>query len=156
MHQEETRKEQMPNENAVPEKVLTPSWRAFFNYYIATVLCWFGPHLNPEFAGQLGLTPDRGLILGLILLAAVWYLKYGQEYRLSETGIAKVKRFPKGEEALEWDEVQRFEMRRGILFIWLNIGNISVIPRQAGRQPLVLSGVPDPKEVIRVMEKYRG
>ena len=61
--------------DTMPRKIFTSSWSAFYLYYVAIVICWFGPHLNPTFAAKIFLTPVVGFILGLLLAGAVIYLK---------------------------------------------------------------------------------
>src|SRR4030066_424817 len=70
--------------------VFKPSARAFFVHYVAMFLVFVGPRINPE----VGLPVWLGTLLGLIVLAAVIYQKYGQEYQVTSRGVAKVTRWP--------------------------------------------------------------
>ncbi|MBW1917400.1 MAG: hypothetical protein JRI57_05185 [Deltaproteobacteria bacterium] len=137
-------------------RVLSPSWRAFLVYYVAIGLCVLGPHLNPQFSLQLGLTPLRGLIIGIILLLGVFYLKWNQEYQISPQGIKKVRRFPAHQEKLAWTEVDQIEMRRGLTQTLLQVGNVIVKPRPADKSLIMLYGIENPKEVKELMERARS
>ena len=44
--------------NTIAKKVFTSSWAAFYLYYVAIAICWFGPQLNPAFAAKIFLTPE--------------------------------------------------------------------------------------------------
>jgi hypothetical protein len=133
----------------------SPSWRSFFTYYVMIFLCWFGPQLNPEFSGQLNLTPELGLVLGIVLLLAVCYQKWGQNYYISPEGVKKIRRFPAGEEALSWDEVDKIEVQRGLTQNMLSIGNIVFTRRDSARQDLVFHGVVNPNEIRKLIERER-
>ena len=135
--------------------VLEPAWRSFFVYYVAIFICWFGPHLNPEFAARLWLSPNLGLALGIILLAGVVYMKWGSEYRLTATGVQKVRRSPPAREELAWDQIARLEVQRGLTHTLLDIGNIAIKPRQGLGSEIVLTGVSHPKLVKELMENLR-
>ena len=63
--------------------VFKPCARAFFVYYVALALVVLGPRLNPA----VGLPVWLGTLLGVIVLAAVIYQKYGQEYRVTSRGV---------------------------------------------------------------------
>lgn len=137
------------------KKILSSAWRAFFVYYVMAALCFFGPYLNPRFSQQLGLTPLRGIILGIILLFAVFYLKWGQEYQVTSEGIKKLRYFPARQEQLRWAEISRIEVRRGLTQSLLQIGNIVIQPRASGQPPIVFYGIENPKEVKELMERWR-
>lgn len=145
----------MENMSGKSVTVLEPAWRSFFVYYVAIFLCWFGPHLNPEFAARLWLSPNVGLVLGIILLAGVVYMKWGSEYRFSATGVQKVRRYPPGQEELTWDQVGRLEIQRGLTHTLLDIGNIAIKPREGMGSEIVLTGVSHPKLVQELMENLR-
>ncbi len=70
--------------------VFKPCARAFFVYYVAMALVLVGPRLNPA----VGLPTWLGTLLGLIVLAAVLYQKYGTEYRATSRGVARVWLWP--------------------------------------------------------------
>lgn len=134
-------------------KIISPSWRAFLVYYVAIGLCVLGPYLNPEFSRQLGLTPNRGLIMGIILLLGVVYLKWSQEYQISPQGVEKIRRFPAQQQKLGWDEIDQIEMRRGLTQTLLQVGNIIVKPRLADKQPIMFYGIDQPKAVKELMDR---
>jgi hypothetical protein len=133
----------------------SPSWRSFFTYYVMIFLCWFGPQLNPEFSRQLNLTPELGLVLGIVLLLAVCYQKWGQNYYISSEGVKKIRRFPAGEEELSWDEVDKIEVHRGLTQNMLGIGNIVFKLRDSARQDMVFHGVINPNEIRKLIERER-
>ncbi len=145
----------MKQANDSAQTVVTPSWRAFHVYYVAIFLCWFGPHLNPEFARQLWLSPRIGLVLGIILAAGVVYMKWSQEYRITLEGVERIRRYPPEKEKLRWEEVARLEVQRGLTHTLLDVGNIVVMPRDGARQAIVLSGVRAPKHIRDFMEHLR-
>ncbi|MFP3867064.1 MAG: hypothetical protein ACLFUU_02750 [Desulfobacteraceae bacterium] len=136
-------------------RVLSPSWRAFLVYYVAIALCVLGPYLNPQFSQQLGLTPQRGLIIGIILLLGVFYLKWNQEYHISPQGISRIRRFPAQLERLAWTEVDQIEMRRGLTQTLLRVGNVIVKPQSADKSVIMLYGIEHPKEIKELMERAR-
>lgn len=133
----------------------SPSWRSFFTYYVMIFLCWFGPQLNPEFSRQLSLTPELGLVLGIVLLLAVCYQKWGQNYYISPEGVKKIRRFPAVEEELSWDEVDKIEMHRGLTQSLLGIGNIVFKRGDAARKEMVFYGVFNPNDIMSLIERER-
>jgi hypothetical protein len=142
-------------DSTTKEISFSPSWRSFFTYYVMIFLCWFGPQLNPEFSGQLNLSPELGLVLGIILLLAVCYQKWGQTYGISPEGVKKIRRFPAGEEELSWDEVDKIEVQRGLTQNMLSIGNIVFTRRDAARKEMVFYGVVNPNEIRKLIERER-
>jgi len=145
----------MKNASGESVTVLEPAWRSFYVYYVAIFLCWFGPYLNPEFARSLWLSPTVGLVLGIILLAGVVYMKWGSEYRLSPSGVQKIRRYPPDREELAWDQVARLEIQRGLTHTLLDIGNIVIKPREGLGAEIVLTGLSHPKQVQDLMENLR-
>src|SRR4030065_749525 len=87
--------------------VLKPCGRAFFVYYVALPLVVLAPRLSPE----VGLPVWLGTVLGVIVLAAMIYQKYGTEYRVTSRGVVRVWRWPSPrEQEIAWEnlgEVQR-------------------------------------------------
>src|SRR4030065_56597 len=80
-------------ENEIPasgDLVFRPCARAFLVYYVAMALVFLGPRLNPE----VGMPIWLGTVLGLIVLAAVVYQRYGSEYRVTSRGVVRVWRWP--------------------------------------------------------------
>ena len=70
---------------AAAELIFTPCGRAFFVYYVAMALGFLGPRINPD----VGLPVWLGTVLGLIVVAAVIYMKWGQEYRITSQGMGR-------------------------------------------------------------------
>src|SRR5659263_147937 len=91
--------------------VFTPSGRAFFVHYVAMFLVFVGPRLNPA----VGLPVWLGTLLGLIVLAAVIYQKYGQEYRVTSRGVVRVWRWPSPrEQEIAWENLGEILVLRGL------------------------------------------
>lgn len=146
----------MENSVEKTEKILEPCWRSFIVYYLAIGLCILGPHLNPQFSHQLGLTPNRGLIIGLILLLGVGYLKWNQEYRISSQGVKKLGRIPAREEEMTWAEVDQVEVRRGLTQTLLNVGNIIIKPVSPVGKQMVFYGIDNPKQIKNLIDRWRS
>ncbi|MBM4287988.1 MAG: hypothetical protein FJ135_07555 [Deltaproteobacteria bacterium] len=134
-------------------RVYTTSWAAFYLYYVAIAICWFGPHLNPEFSQRIFLSPGLGLVLGLLLLAGVIYLKYGQHYEMSAEGVKKVWRYPARQELLRWSEIDRIVVRAGLTQTILRIGNVVIQPHPGQGQEMVWYGLESPKLVKMFLER---
>ncbi|MBM4289793.1 MAG: hypothetical protein FJ135_16915, partial [Deltaproteobacteria bacterium] len=91
--------------------VFKPCARAFFVYFVAMALVFLGPRLNPE----VGLPVWLGTLLGLIVLAAVIYQKYGQEYRVTSRGVVRVWRWPSPrEQEIAWENLGEVLVLRGL------------------------------------------
>ncbi|AEB10228.1 hypothetical protein [Desulfobacca acetoxidans] len=135
------------------KKVFTTSWRAFYLYYLAIAICWFGPQLNPDFADQLGLSPAIGLVLGTLLLAGVWYLKWGQEYAADSEGVMKIWHYPRRREIVPWPDIAAIKIRCGLTQTLLGIGNIVIQKRQSADKEIVWYGMKNPKQIKTYLER---
>ncbi len=124
----------------IPKKIFTSSWSAFYLYYMAIAICWFGPQLNPAFAAKIFLTPLVGFILGLLLLGGVLYLKYGQQYEMDTAGVKINWRYPPRQQLIRWQEISKITVRAGLTQTILGIGNIAIQPHQGEEIDLVWSG----------------
>ena len=138
---------------AATKKVFTPAWGAFYLYYVAIAICWFGPQLNPEFARRIFLSPTLGLLLGLLLLAAVCYLKFGQQYEMDASGVRRVQRYPAREDRLSWEDIRSITVRVGLTQTLLGVGNVVIQPRYG--EEMVWYGVESPKLVKNLLERAR-
>jgi hypothetical protein len=136
---------------AVPPKtwVWRPCGRAFFVYYVAMALFFFGPLINPE----VGLSPRLGFVLGLIVAAAVVY-QGTQEYHLTEKGLSKVWRWPERCQEIPWENVGEIRVRRGFTQTLLRVGNLSIQDKSGGPQ-MFWFGLSNPKEVKEIIERCR-
>lgn len=129
------------------EEVWRPSARAFLVYYVAFALALFGPLLNPE----MGVPPWLGLILGLLVAAAVFYLKYGQEYRATTRGLKRVGFWPPQEEEITWLQVGEIKVHRGLTQTLLNAGNLVILDK-TGTPRLCWERLADPMAVKTALE----
>ena len=140
--------------NEIPasgEMVFKPSARAFFVHYVAMALVFFGPRLNPE----VGLPVWLGTILGLIVLAAVIYQKYGQEYRVTSRGVVRVWRWPSPrEQEIAWENLGEILVLRGLTQTILQVGNLAFRDK-AGERKLFWYGLLNPKDVKDLIERKR-
>jgi hypothetical protein len=140
--------------NAIPawgDLVFKPSARAFFVHYVAMALVFFGPRLNPE----VGLPIWLGTLLGLIVLAAVIYQKYGQEYRVTPRGVVRVWRWPSpGEQEIAWENLGEILVLRGLTQTILQVGNLAFRDK-AGERKLFWYGLLNPKDVKDLIERKR-
>ncbi|OGR06807.1 MAG: hypothetical protein A3K23_02075 [Desulfobacca sp. RBG_16_58_9] len=136
---------------APPELVYTPSGRAFFVYYVAMALCFLGPRINPD----VGLPVWLGTVLGLILVAAVVYLKWGQEYRITSQGVVKISRWPSPRrQEISWTGLGEVLVRRGLTQTLLQVGNL-LIKDASGGPEMFWFGLANPKEVKEEIERRR-
>ena len=135
----------------VPGRIFTSTWSAFYLYYLAIVICWFGPQLNPAFAAKLYLTPPVGFILGLLLLGGVLYLKFGQQYEVNAAGVKTSWRYSPREQLIRWQEIEQITVRAGLTQTLLGIGNIAIKPRQG--EEMVWYGLKSPKVVKTFLER---
>jgi len=135
----------------VPQKIFTSSWSAFYLYYVAIVICWFGPHLNPTFAARIFLTPTVGFILGLLLVGGVVYLKYGQQYEMDAAGVRTMWRYPPREQLIRWQDIDKIQVRAGLTQTLLGIGNIAIKPRQG--EEMIWYGIESPKLIKTFLER---
>jgi hypothetical protein len=133
------------------EAVWRPSSRAFFVYYVAIALAVFGPLINPA----AGLHPWVGLVVGLLILAAVIILKLGQEYRATPRGLKRLGFWPAKEEEIPWSEVGEIRLQRGLTQTLLNVGNV-VIQDKQGIPRLAWERLADPQGVKAALEARRA
>jgi hypothetical protein len=129
------------------EEIWRPSARAFLVYYVAFALAVLGPLINPE----MGVPPWLGFILGLLVAAAVFYLKYGQEYRATPRGLKRVGFWPAQEEEIVWPQVGEIKVQRGLTQTLLNAGNLVILDR-TGTPRLCWERLADPKGVKAALE----
>ena len=136
---------------AAGEQVFRPCGRAFFVYYVALLLCFGGPRLNPD----VGVPVWTGDILGLIVLAAVVYMKWGQWYRITDKGVVKMVRWPvRQEQLISWENLGEVDVRRGLTQSLLRVGNL-FIDDSTGRPPQFWFGLSNPKAVKELIEQRR-
>jgi hypothetical protein len=128
--------------------VFRPCGRAFFLHYFAMAICFFGPSINPK----VGLPVWAGLVLGFLILAAVIYMRWGQEYRVTPQGVSKVWRWGGRRIEIAWENVGEVQVRRGLTQTILRVGNL-MIQDKSGGQGLFWYGLADPKEVKAVIEE---
>ncbi|MEW6388460.1 MAG: hypothetical protein AB1491_13170 [Thermodesulfobacteriota bacterium] len=132
-------------------QVFRPCGRAFFVYYVAMALCFFGPLINPE----VGLPPWLGLLLGLLLVAAVVYHRWGQEYHVTAAGVKKIWRWPDRQQEIPWDRLGEVLVRRGFTQTMLRVGNL-VMTDKSGGPDMFWFGLADPKSVQTLIHQRRG
>ena len=131
--------------------VIKPSARAFLVHYVAMFLVFVGPRLNPA----VGLPVWLGTVLGLIVLAAVIYLKYGQEYRVTSRGVVRVWRWPSPrEQEIAWENLGEILVLRGLTQTILQVGNLAFRDK-AGEREMFWYGLLNPKEVKDLIERKR-
>jgi hypothetical protein len=125
--------------------------RAFFVYYVAMALCFFGPLINPE----VGLPPWLGFIFGLLLVAAVVYHQWGQAYQLTPRGVRKIWRWPDRQQEITWDNLGEVQVRRGFTQTMLRVGNLLITDKSGGPE-MFWFGLSDPKAVKALIDQRRG
>jgi hypothetical protein len=136
---------------AAAELIFTPCGRAFFVYYVAMALCFLGPRINPD----VGLPVWLGTVLGLILVAAVVYMKWGQEYRITSQGVVKISRWPSPRrQEISWTGLGEVLVRRGLTQTLLQVGNL-LIKDVSGGPEMFWFGLANPKEVKEEIERRR-
>ncbi|MFH1596412.1 MAG: PH domain-containing protein [Pseudomonadota bacterium] len=136
---------------APPELVYTPSRRAFFVYYVAMALCFLGPRINPD----LGVPIWMGTALGLLLVAVVVYMKWGQEYHITSQGVVKIIRWPSPRrQEISWASLGEVLVRRGLTQTLLQVGNL-LIKDASGGPEMFWFGLANPKEVKEEIERRR-
>ena len=128
-----------------------PCARAFFVYFVALALVVLGPRLNPE----VGLPVWLGTLLGVIVLAAGIYQKYGQEYRVTSRGVAKVTRWlsPRQQE-IAWKNLEEILVLRGLTQTMLQVGNLAFRDK-AGGPEMFWYGLLNPKDVKDLIDGKR-
>lgn len=140
--------------NEIPasgDLVFKPNARAFFVHYVALFLVLVGPRLNPE----VGLPVWLGTLLGLIVLAAVIYQKFGQEYRVTSRGVVRVWRWPsRREQEIAWENLGEILVLRGLTQTILQVGNLAF--RDTGGGPeMFWYGLRNPKDVKDLIDGKR-
>jgi hypothetical protein len=133
------------------KRIFTSSWAAFYLYYVAIGICWIGPQLNPTFSAKIFLTPEIGFILGLLLVGAVVYLKYGQQYEMDTAGVRISWRYPPRQQLKRWQEIKKITVRAGLTQTILGIGNIAIQPHQG--EEIVWYGLESPKLIKTLLER---
>lgn len=133
------------------EVVYKPCGRAFFVYYVAMALCFLGPRLNPA----VGVPVWLGTVLGLLLVAVVVYMKWGQEYRLTPQGVVKVIRWPSSQrQEIAWGSLGEVQVVRGLTQTLLRVGNL-ILQDHSGGPEMFWFGLANPKEVKEEIERRR-
>ncbi len=132
------------------ELAFRASGRSFLVYYVAMFLVFVGPSLNPA----VGLPRWLGFILGLLLVAAVVYMKWGQEYRVTATGVVKVWGFQKKRQEIPWDRIEEVTVLRGLTQTVLKVGNLLI--RDRAGDTMFWFGLADPKGVKEIIDGRRG
>jgi hypothetical protein len=133
------------------ELVFKPCGRAFFVYFVAMALVILGPRLNPA----VGLPIWLGTLLGLIVLAAVLYQKYGTEYRVTSRGVVRVWRWPSPrEQEIAWENLGEVLVLRGLTQTVLQVGNLAFRDK-AGGPEMFWYGLLNPKDVKDLIDGKR-
>ena len=136
---------------ASSELVFKPCGRAFFVYFVAMALVILGPRLNPA----VGLPVWLGTLLGLIVLAAVLYQKYGTEYRVTSRGVVRVWRWPSPrEQEIAWENLGEVLVLRGLTQTVLQVGNLAFRDK-AGGSEMFWYGLLNPKDVKDLIDEKR-
>ena len=136
---------------ASDDLVIKPCGRAFFVYYVAMALVILGPRMNPA----VGLPVWLGTLLGLIVLAAVIYQKYGQEYRVTSRGVVRVWRWPSPrEQEIAWENLEEILVLRGLTQTVLQVGNLALRDK-AGGPEMFWYGLLNPKDVKDLIDEKR-
>ena len=131
--------------------VFKPSARAFFVHYVAMFLVFVGPRLNPA----VGLPTWLGTILGLIVLAAVIYQKYGTEYQVTSRGVARVWRWPSPRrQEIAWEHLGEVMVLRGLTQTVLQVGNLA-LPDKSGGPEMFWYGLANPNDVKDLIDEKR-
>jgi hypothetical protein len=113
-------------------------------------LVFVGPRINPE----VGLPVWLGTVFGVILVAAVVYMKWGQEYRLTAEGVAKVWRWPAKRQEIPWKHLDEVFVLKGLTQSVLQVGNLLFKDKRGGGD-MFWFGLPNPKEIKALIEARR-
>jgi hypothetical protein len=131
--------------------VFKPSPRAFFVYYVALALVVLGPRLNPE----VGLPVWLGTFLGIIIVIAVVYQMYGQEYHVTPRGVARVWRWPSPrQQEVTWENLGEIMVLRGLTQTILQVGNLA-FPDKSGKPEMFWFGLANPRDVKDLVDGKR-
>jgi len=131
--------------------IFKPCGRAFFVYYVAMALVVLGPRLNPA----VGMPVWLGTLLGLIVLAAMLYQRYGTEFRVTSRGVVRVRRWPSPrEQEIAWENLGEILVLRGLTQTVLQVGNLALRDK-ANNSDMFWYGLPNPKDVKDLIEAKR-
>ncbi len=131
--------------------VFKPCARAFFVYYVALMLVVLGPRLNPA----VGLPVWLGTLLGVIILVAVVYQKYGHEYRVTSLGVAKVRLWPSPRrQEIAWENLGEILVLRGLTQTMLQVGSLA-FEDKAGEPEMFWYGLLNPKDIKDLIDGKR-
>lgn len=131
--------------------VFKPTARAFFVYYVALVLVVLGPRLNPE----VGLPVWLGTLLGIIIVVALIYQKYGTEYHITSQGVARVWRWPSPRrQEIAWEHLGEVVVLRGLTQTILQVGNLAFSDKSGGAN-MFWYGLPNPIDVKDEIDRKR-
>jgi hypothetical protein len=131
--------------------VFKPCARAFFVYYVAMALAFLGPRINPD----MGLPVWLGTLLGLMVVAAVIYRKYGQEYEVTARGVARVKRWPSPQrQEIAWENLGEVMVLRGLTQTMLQVGNLALVDKSGGAE-MFWFGLANPKDIKDRIDRKR-
>ncbi len=137
--------------SASGDLVFKPCARAFFVYYVAMAIVFLGPRINPE----AGLPIWLGTLLGVIIVVAVIYLKYGQEYHVSGRGVARVWRWPAPrQQEITWENLGEIQVLRGFTQSLLQVGNLAIKDKSGGAE-MFWFGLPKPKDLKDLIDRKR-
>ncbi|MDD2904323.1 MAG: hypothetical protein PHU44_17995, partial [Syntrophales bacterium] len=109
-------------------QVFRPCGRAFFVHYVAMAICFLGPYTNPK----AGLPPWLGLALGLLLVAAVVYMRWGQEYQVTPRGVSKVWTWMGRRQEILWENLGEVLIRKGLTQTLFKVGNLVIQDKSGG------------------------
>jgi len=139
------------------EVVIKPRGRAFFVYYVAIAIFLLGPRINPEVRifGMFHFSLAVGTVLGLLVVALVVYMKWGQEYRITPRGVVKLWRWPSPrQQEITWQNLGEVLVRRGLIQTILRVGNLSIQDKSGG-PAMFWFGLANPKEVKDDIQRRR-
>ncbi len=131
------------------DMIFRPCARAFFVYYVAMAICFFGPIINPA----VGLPVWLGFILGALVVAAVVYMR-GQAYHLTARGLSKTWRWPAQRQDIPFENLGEIKVRRGLVQTLLRVGNLFITDKARGDN-MFWFGLADPKGVQALIEGRR-
>ena len=95
------------------------------------------------------------VILGLIVLAAVIYQRYGSEYRVTSRGVVRAWRWPSPrEQELTWENLEEVLVLRGLTQTMLQVGNLA-FQNKAGESEMFWYGLLNPKDVKELIDRKR-
>jgi hypothetical protein len=131
--------------------VFKPCARAFFVYYVALALVVLGPRLNPD----VGLPVWLGTLLGVIIVAALIYQKYGTEYQITSQGVARVWRWPSPRrQEIAWADLGEVVVLRGLTQTMLQVGNLALADK-SGQGNMFWYGLPHPGDIKEEIDRLR-